>query len=70
MSEIRQYNFQKIAENFVSQRVLADAIDSTPGYVNQLLTGHRGIGEKAARKIEAKLKLTYLALDDEAIDKK
>lgn len=64
LSEIRQHNFQIIADRFTSQRALADALDTTPGYVNQLLTGHRGIGEKAARKIEEKLKLNHLMLDD------
>jgi len=64
MSEIRQHNLQEIADKFASQRGLADALDTTPGYINQLLTGHRGIGEKAARKIEKKLKLNYLALDN------
>lgn len=64
ISEIRQHNFQKIADSFISHRVLADALDTTPGYVSQLLTGHRGIGEKTARKIEVKLNLNHLMLDE------
>jgi len=64
MSEIRQHNLKQIADSFESQQKLADILDFTAGYVNQLLTGHRNIGEKAARKIEQKLKLNHLALDN------
>jgi transcriptional regulator with XRE-family HTH domain len=67
MSEIRQHNLQKIADKFESQRELADALDTTPGYINQLLSGHRAIGEKSARKFEEKLKLNTFELDDIAI---
>lgn len=63
MSKIRQRNFQKIADQYPAQIELANALDITPGYVNQLLTGHRNIGEKTARKIETRLKLDYLSLD-------
>jgi hypothetical protein len=38
-------------------------LDATPGYINQLLTGHRKMGEKVARKYEKKLTLPPLYLD-------
>ncbi len=64
IQEIRLTNFQKISKSFASQRLLADALDMTPGYINQLLNGHRTIGEKVARKIEGQLGLKHLALDE------
>lgn len=64
--KIRQANLRKIEGCYSSQRVLADALDWTPGFINQLLIGHRGIGEKTARKIENKLGLPHLALDNMA----
>ena len=42
---------------------MADAIDLDASYLNQLLTGHRGIGERTARKLEKKLHLPELYLD-------
>lgn len=63
ITEIRSLNLQRLAKEYGSQRLLADALDTTPGYVNQLLTGHRDIGEKSARNIENKLGLAEMALD-------
>jgi transcriptional regulator with XRE-family HTH domain len=65
ITEIRRNNLQKISETYESQREFADVIDMTPAYLNQLLTGHRAIGEKTARKIEDKLKVDKYKLDAE-----
>lgn len=64
MQQIRRHRLEEIAKRYESQRVLADAIDTTPGYINQLLNGYRSIGEKTARKIESKLGLPNLYLDN------
>lgn len=56
MAMIRQENLQSLEKHYGSQRALADALDSTPGYINQLLTNRRSIGEKAARRFEQLLK--------------
>lgn len=53
---IRQENLSRLEQQYGSQRALADALDSTPGYINQLLTSRRTIGEKAARRFESLLK--------------
>lgn len=63
MNEIRQHNLTLIAGRYPSQRVLADLLGYSPGYLNQLITGHRSIGEKVARKIEVLTKKQFLWLD-------
>lgn len=65
IQDIRQQNLQQLSGAYASQRLFADALDATPGYINQLLNGHRAIGEKAARKIEGQLGLKHLALDED-----
>jgi len=65
MSEIRRINLQKLSDRYEKQREFADVVDLTPAYINHLLTGYRNMGEKTARKIEAKLKLPHLALDND-----
>lgn len=62
-AEIRRNNLLKIADAYEKQCDLADAIGFTAGYASHLLTGHKVIGEKVARKIEAKLGLDSLSLD-------
>ena len=56
MAMIRQENLKSLEKAYGSQRALADALDSTPGYINQLLTNRRTLGEKAARRFEQLLK--------------
>jgi len=56
MQQIRQQNLEDLERNFGTQRALADALDSTPGYINQLLTNRRQIGEKVARRFEQLLR--------------
>jgi len=53
ITDLRRERFIQLSELFKSQKEFSRAINSTPGYINQLLSGHRSIGEKAARKIEA-----------------
>lgn len=65
MKEIRRRNLEKVNSSFESQRVLADVIGIAATYLNQLLTGHRGIGEGMARKIELALKKPEYWLDCE-----
>jgi len=50
--EIRVRNLRKLISEFGSQAKLADAVGCTPSVISQLITGHRDIGEKLARKIE------------------
>ena len=61
--EIRQLNLKHLADEFKNQRAFADAIESTPGYVSQLIIGSCSFGEKAARKIERLLNLPNLWMD-------
>jgi SOS-response transcriptional repressor LexA len=69
MSEIRRINFQEIVNQYSSQEAIADAIGVTAGYISQLVTGNRDMGEKSARKIEKKLNLPLNCLDiDRNID--
>ena len=56
VTEIRQLNLKKMEAHYGSQVALADILDSTTARINHLLTGHRNIGEKTARKFEAMLK--------------
>lgn len=55
--EIRLINLKKLESRYKTQVELAEAIDFSTGYLNHLMTGHRNIGEKTARKIESKLDL-------------
>lgn len=70
MPIVRKNNLLKIASTFESQRELADILEITPGYLNQLLTGYRNIGEKVARKFEKKLNLKELFLDIQDLEDK
>jgi len=63
MQTIRIENLKAIANTYESQKELADDLDYTPGYINHLLVGHRNIGEKVARKIEASLRKPHGWLD-------
>lgn len=55
MKQIRQKNLQLALTWFESQRAMAEFLGIEPNYLNQLLTGHRGIGEDRARKFEKSL---------------
>jgi phage repressor protein C with HTH and peptisase S24 domain len=56
MNLIRQQNLEYLLKLFGTQRAVADALDTTPGYINQLLTNRRQIGEKSASRFESLLK--------------
>jgi transcriptional regulator with XRE-family HTH domain len=46
-------NLRKLIAEYGSQAKLADAVGCTPSVISQLMTGHREVGEKLARKIES-----------------
>lgn len=62
----RRTAFKAIKERFKTNQALADALGEgfSPSYVSQLLSGHRGIGDEVADKIENRLGLTPGKLDD------
>ncbi|MDA9090776.1 helix-turn-helix domain-containing protein [Porticoccaceae bacterium] len=49
---IRVQNLRELIAEFGSQAKLADAVGCTASVISQLVTGHRDVGEKLARKIE------------------
>lgn len=67
-TELRRDNLRALLSRFESQRDMADHLGVAPAYLNQLLNGYRGIGEKTARKIEKELGLSHLWLDQERVD--
>jgi transcriptional regulator with XRE-family HTH domain len=67
ITEIRLENFKKIAATYKTQREFSDVLGESTGYINQLLHGKRGIGEKVARKFEEKLRMSHLSLDVDSI---
>ncbi len=80
MSDVRRNNLKAIAEKYKSQKELAEAIGLNPAQLNQLIVDrgsdseggnkrYRNIGEKLARKIEAKLGLEDLFLDKPCFNK-
>jgi plasmid maintenance system antidote protein VapI len=56
ITSLRKLNLTKINELFATQQELAELLEISPAYLNHLLTGHRNIGEKTARKLERRLK--------------
>lgn len=69
MADIRRRNLQLLVDKYESQQEVADIVKISPQYLSQLLSGHRNIGEKTARKIEAAAKIPKLALDVELKDR-
>jgi transcriptional regulator with XRE-family HTH domain len=65
MADIRRRNLQLLVDKYESQQEVADIVKISPQYLSQLLSGHRNIGEKTARKIEAAVKIPRLTLDIE-----
>lgn len=69
VSEIRLRNLQNLARQYGSQRKLADAVDTSPAYISQILNKilangrPRSIGNDFARKIEQKLALGHGWMD-------
>lgn len=67
---IRVNNLRSLVRRYESQQAFADAAKLGVQYLNQLLKGHRNIGEKTARKIEASLKLDPGWLDHGSADQR
>lgn len=64
IQETRKTNFRSIIDaSGLKVADFARKFDIEPSYISQLLNGHRGIGEKAARNIEKKVGLEQMALD-------
>lgn len=51
-ARLRRAHLTDLVNEKGSQAAVADLLDVTPGYLNQLMLGRRNIGEKTARKIE------------------
>lgn len=66
-NQIRRKAFAKIKTEFKTNVALANALgdEFSPSFVSQLLSGHRGIGDDVASKIEDRLNLKRGALDEE-----
>ena len=60
---IRLNNLRRLVAGYESQQAFAEVAGLSVQYLNQLLGGHRNIGEKTARKIEAALRLELGWLD-------
>lgn len=54
---LRLTNLRRVLLSYESQQALAAAAGLSVQYLNQLLMGHRNMGEKTARKLEKVLKL-------------
>ncbi len=60
---VRLHNLRCIVSRYETQQAFASATGLSGQYLNQLLMGHRNLGEKTARKIERALRLTPGELD-------
>ena len=60
---IRLNNLRRLVAGYESQQAFAEVAGLSVQYLNQLLGGHRNIGEKTARKIEVALRLEVGWLD-------
>ena len=60
---MRKRNLLVLVGRYGRQQALADAAGLSVQYINQMLSGHRSIGEKTARKIEAALQLALGWMD-------
>lgn len=64
INQIRKLNLQALIGRFKSQREFADAVDTAPAYISQIVTKtrtpsgkERGVGDDLSRKVEEKLNL-------------
>lgn len=60
---VRQKNLQRLVNSYPTQQDFATLVGVSVQYINQLLSGHRNIGEKTARKFERAAKLEIGHLD-------
>lgn len=65
IGEIRRANLNRLVAKLGGQKELAEMLGVTTGYISQMQTGHRAIGEKTARKIEGAAKLSQGWMDIE-----
>lgn len=63
IKEVRRVNLQRLIADYESQQALADAVDLTPAVFSQIINKRRNMGEKMARKVEARLGLVNGWLD-------
>lgn len=63
MAQIRRINLARICKRFESQTQFAAMIGMSQSQLNQLLVGHRNVGERLARKIEKQIGLKENDLD-------
>lgn len=66
--DMRKRNLSVLVRRYGRQQALADAVGLSVQYINQMLSGHRTIGEKTARKIEKGLCLApgWMDVDSDA----
>jgi len=65
IKEIRRTNLRTYIKQFAgdNQRKFADQYDLNAAHISQMVTGHREVGDKIARKLERALKLTFGQMD-------
>ena len=64
ISKVRQIKLKELIASYGSQAKLADKLEGVnPGFISQLVTGSRNMGEKLARKIESQLGLSAFYFD-------
>jgi hypothetical protein len=63
ITEIRRANLARLVNQAGTQRKLAEQTDSDALHVSQMMTGRRNMGDKVARRIEAKLGLPHGWMD-------
>lgn len=63
--KLRRDNFARVRARYHTNAAFSDALGEgfSPSYVSQLLSGHRGIGDEVADKIEQRLQLDPGYLD-------
>lgn len=68
--DVRRKNLRRLlSRNFDGkQSVMAECLGMSPSFLSQLINGHRGIGEKTARKIEAACLSGPYSMDMDLID--
>ncbi|MCO1336799.1 LexA family transcriptional regulator [Microbulbifer sp. OS29] len=62
--DTRRENLRQLVNEFGTKAGFGRHYNVDPTYISQILNGHRNLGEKAARKLEATMGLPKLALDN------
>jgi transcriptional regulator with XRE-family HTH domain len=63
IKEIRRYHFQRLLEGFSTQQQFAEVIGVAQGQISLVVSGHRQIGDRVARRIETNMGLPNGYLD-------